>query len=212
MVFMFLLFGFLAAAFLMAIAKRISALIQAFRLQALFLFLYVLYMATAQKHFEMYVVSALILVLKVIAIPRLLKRAVRRINIDEGLGLIINPQVSLLISLVLLHISYLFTARIMLLQGSLQAMAFTASVAAVCIGLFIMVSRMKALCQIIGLLVMENGLFLAASAITGGMPFFVEIAFFFDIFIFVMILEVFIYKINKLFTHIDTSKLNTLKG
>jgi hydrogenase-4 component E len=75
-----------------------------------------------------------------------------------------------------------------------------------------MVSRMKALGQVIGLLVMENGIFLAASAIAGGMPFFVEIALFFDVFVFVIIIEVFVYKVNRLFTHSDTSKMSELKG
>jgi hydrogenase-4 component E len=75
-----------------------------------------------------------------------------------------------------------------------------------------MIFHRKALTQIIGLLVMENGLFLAASAVSGGMPFFVEIAIFFDVFVCVIILGVFVYKINSLFTHIDVNKLTQLKG
>ena len=93
-----------------------------------------------------------------------------------------------------------------------ESAAFIASITAVCVGFFIMVSRMKALGQIVGLLVMENGIFLAAGAIAGGMPFFVEIALFFDLFVFVVIIEVFVYKVNRLFTHIDTSKMKSLKG
>ena len=79
-------------------------------------------------------------------------------------------------------------------------------------GIFLMIFRMTALAQIIGLLVMENGLFLLASTVSGGMPFFVEIAIFFDIFVSVLIMGFFVYKINKLFTHIDVNKLSRLKG
>jgi hydrogenase-4 component E len=75
-----------------------------------------------------------------------------------------------------------------------------------------MIFRMKALAQVIGLLVMENGLFLAAAGVSGGMPFFVEIAIFFDVFLCVIILGMFIYRINSLFTHIDVDKLTKLKG
>jgi hydrogenase-4 component E len=75
-----------------------------------------------------------------------------------------------------------------------------------------MISRITALAQIIGLLVMENGLFLLASAVSGGMPFFVEIAIFFDVFVSVVIMGFFIYRINKFFTHIDVNKLSNLKG
>ena len=98
------------------------------------------------------------------------------------------------------------------LAYSPASVAFIASMTAACIGFFLMVSRLKALGQVVGLLVMENAIFLAASVIAGGMPFFVEIAFFFDIFVFVVIIEVFVYKVNRLFTHIDTSKMQSLKG
>jgi len=75
-----------------------------------------------------------------------------------------------------------------------------------------MMSRMSALAQIIGLLVMENGLFMLASTVSGGMPFFVEIAIFFDVFMSVLIMGIFVFRINKLFTHIDVNKLSRLKG
>jgi len=61
-------------------------------------------------------------------------------------------------------------------------------------------------------LVMENGLFLLAATVSGGMPFFVEIAIFFDVFVSVLIMGFFVYRINKLFTHIDVNKLSRLKG
>lgn len=212
MLFIFLVFGFLAASFSMAIAKRVSALVGAFRVQSLFLFLYTLCMAIMHSELELYIVCALVFALKVVAIPHLFMRIVRRINAGEDLGMIINSQVSLLIVSLLSALSYIFAARIMPQEGAVKLAAFSAALAVICIGLFLMVCRLKALSQVLGLLVMENGIFLAACAFTGGMPFFVEIALFFDVFIFIMIIEVFIYRINRLFTHIDTSKLNRLKG
>ncbi|MBU0630080.1 MAG: hypothetical protein KKC80_04080 [Candidatus Margulisbacteria bacterium] len=75
-----------------------------------------------------------------------------------------------------------------------------------------MIFRLKALAQIIGLLVMENGIFLLGIALAGGLPFLVEIAVFLDVFISAMIMGVFVYRINRLFTGIDVSRLNRLKG
>ena len=75
-----------------------------------------------------------------------------------------------------------------------------------------MVFRRKAVGQVIGLLIIENGSFLTAVALCGNMPFFVEIAIFFDIFVFAIILGIFIFRINELFTHIDIDKLKTLRG
>ncbi|MDD5173791.1 MAG: hypothetical protein PHV48_03060 [Candidatus Omnitrophica bacterium] len=207
-----ILIGFLAATFLMVIAKRITALVRTFRIQSIFLFLYTLYMGLCQQHLELFVVCGLVFILKVVVIPLVLLRIMRRINVEEDLGLLINPQLSLVIALIFAYLSYLFAHNAMGLPYSQASAAFIASMTVVCIGFFLMVGRMKALGQVIGLLVMENAIFLAASVIAGGMPFFVEIALFFDIFVFIVIVEVFVYKVNRLFTHIDTSKMQSLKG
>lgn len=207
-----ILSGFLIVTFLLVISKRITALVRTFRTQSIFLFLYTLYMGLSQRHLELFIVCGLVLVLKAVVIPFVLLRIMRRIDAEEDLGLLINPQLSLIIALVFAYFSYLFAHNAMALANGLELAAFVTSITAVCVGFFIMVSRMKALGQIIGLLVMENGIFLAAGAIAGGMPFFVEIALFFDVFVFVVIVEVFVYKVNRLFTHIDTSKMKSLKG
>jgi len=130
---------------------------------------------------------------------------------EEGIGLFLNPLVSLLIAVFLTYISYVFTTRVITFASASQAFSFSASLSVTMIGLFIMIFRMKALSQVIGFLAMENGLFLVASTVSGGMPFFVEIAIFMDVFVSVVIFGIFIYRINKLFTHIDVSKLNTLR-
>lgn len=196
----------------MTIAKRVTALNRTFRLQSLFLFLYTVTMAVTQNHSELFIISGSILILKVGIIPYVLSRIVRRIHAEENLGLVINPQLSLVVALLLGYLAYIFTHRIMAFDQSLESNVFAISITMVFIGFFIMVSRMKALGQVLGFLTMENGIFLAAAAITGGMPFFVEIAFFFDIFVFVIIIEIFVYKVNRLFTHIDISKIKSLKG
>ena len=206
-----LLLGIIMMSYFMVISKRISSLIGAFRCQALFLFLATLFMAVKNKNAELYIVAGLILLLKVILIPNLLSKMMRKLKMDQGIGLFLNPLVSLLTAVFLTYISYIFTTRIVVFQDSAQALSFAVSLSVAMTGLFIMIFRMKALSQAIGFLVMENGLFLAASAVSGGMPFFAEIAIFMDVFVSVIIFGVFIYRINKLFTHIDVSKLNTLR-
>ncbi|MDD5174771.1 MAG: hypothetical protein PHV48_08145 [Candidatus Omnitrophica bacterium] len=212
MILSLILVGFLIVTFLLVISKRITALVRTFRTQSIFLFLYTLYMGLSQRHTELFIVCGLVFVLKAVVIPFVLLRIMRRIDVEEDLGLLVNPQLSLIIALGFTYFSYLFAHDAMALANSLESAAFIVSITAMCVGFFIMVSRMKALGQIVGLLVMENGIFLAASAIAGGMPFFVEIALFFDVFGFVVIVEVFVYKVNRLFTHIDTSKMKSLKG
>jgi len=77
------------------------------------------------------------------------------------------------------------------------------SIAMMLIGLFIMMTRKKAVTQIVGLLTMENGVFLSGLSITYGMPFIVEAGIFFDILVAVLILGVFIFRINKSFESIN---------
>jgi hydrogenase-4 component E len=206
------LFGILAMTFAMVITKRVAALINAFCLQSLFLFLFTLFTAIAYPGFELYTVAGLLFVLKVVLIPHFLRRIVKKINADGNLGLFLNPVLSLLLAISLVYLAYLFWGRVMPPQSVAQGTAFVVSLSVTLIGLFLMIFRIKAMAQIIGLLVMENGLFLAGAAVSSGMPFFVEIAIFFDVMVCVIILGIFVYKINRLFTHIDVNKLTRLKG
>ncbi len=207
-----LLFILLALTYAMVVAKRMPALISGFRYQSFLLFLITLIASVKEKSAGLLVVSLLLFSLKVIGIPYFLSRMVRRIKANENLGLFMNTQLSLVFALGMTYLSWSFAKFAFSTAGEWHVMLLTVSFSVVLMGFFLMIFRMKALAQIIGLLVMENGLFLLASSIAGGMPFFVEIAIFFDVFVSVIILGVFVYRINKLFTHIDVSKLSELKG
>jgi len=205
------LIGIVLMAYSMVAAKRITSLIFSFRIQSAFLFLATLFMAIKEKGLELYIVAGLLLLLKVVLIPNFLSNIVKKLKMNEYVGMFLNPLASLFMAVFLTYLSYVFTTRIIAFKAEAQVISFAASLSVTMIGLFIMIFRMKALSQVIGFLVMENGLFLAASALAGGMPFFVEIVIFMDVFVSVIIFGMFIYKINKLFTHIDVSKLNTLR-
>jgi hydrogenase-4 component E len=80
------------------------------------------------------------------------------------------------------------------------------------IGFFNVLNRRKALNQVLGLLSMENGLFLAAISLTYGVPLIVEVGIFFDVLVAVMVLGILVYRIGETFDSIDVSKLRRLKG
>lgn len=207
-----ILFGILVSTYLMVVAKRMPALIRGFRYQSLFLFLATLAVAICETQVEMYVIAALLFLLKVTLIPYLLYRITKRVGSGEGLGLFINTQLSLLWALVFTYLAWVFAARFIAPDSGIKTAILAVAFFAVLAGIFLMMSRMTALAQVVGLLAMENGLFLLASTVSGGMPFFVEIAIFFDVFVSVLIMGFFIYRINKLFTHIDVNKLSRLRG
>ncbi|HNW38928.1 MAG TPA: hydrogenase [Candidatus Omnitrophota bacterium] len=207
-----ILFAVLISTYLMVIAKRMPALIRAFRYQSFCLFLATFLMAIKQSEPDLYAVAALLFILKVIFIPQLLYRTVKKIKAKEDLGLFINPQLSLLWALGFTYLSWEFSTNFISQGNEVKAVMLTIAFFVVLAGIFLMVSRMTALAQIIGLLAMENGIFLLAAAVTGGMPFFVEIAIFFDVLVSVLIMGFFVYRINKFFTHIDVNKLSRLRG
>lgn len=204
--------GIILMALSMVIAKRLDALIRAFAAQSFFLFLITVLFAIKESSVEIWVVALLLLSIKVLAIPYILSKMVRRIKTDATTGPIMNPTLSLFVTMLLIYLSYLFAARLFPLYDKIQESSIIIAFVVTMIGFFLMVFRMKAIAQIVGLLVMENGLFLIASAVSGGMPFFVEIAIFFDVFVCVIIMGMFVYRINKVFTHINVDELRELKG
>lgn len=207
-----MLYAVLIVTFAMVGAKRITSLVNGFRLQSLALALLTLALAVRGRSAELYAIAALLFLIKVVLIPLFLRRVARGIRVNEDLGLFINPAASILVALLLAWCAHLFAGRIASMGGAAEGGMFTVALSLMLIGLFLMTARVQALAQIVGLLVMENGLFLAGSSVAGGMPFFVEIALFFDVFLCVIILGLFVYRIRKVFTHIDIDKLTELRG
>jgi hydrogenase-4 component E len=80
------------------------------------------------------------------------------------------------------------------------------------IGFFMMTNRRKALTQVLALLSLENGLFLATISLTYGMPLIVELGVFFDVLIAALVLAILIYRIRATFDSMDVSRLSRLRG
>jgi hydrogenase-4 component E len=198
--------------FIMMLSKRISMLVNAFAAQSLFIAAMAFKEASASGTAALYAVAFLILAVKVVLVPQILKSVARKTKAGEHMGLVINPMLSVVCAVFLGYLAWIFARHVIGLASLSDAASLAISLSVMLTGLFLMVFRLKALSQVAGLLVMENGIFLAAVALCGNMPFFFEIAVFFDVFVCVLILGIFVYRINSLFTHININKLNTLKG
>jgi hydrogenase-4 component E len=90
--------------------------------------------------------------------------------------------------------------------------ALAAAVSLILTGAFLMVSRRKALMQMLGLLVLENGIFLAALTTTFGMPLIIEMGILFDVLIGLLLMGIFAFRIRDTFEHLDVSRLRRLRG
>ena len=195
-----------------AMINRFPVLLRSFRYQSLCLALLTLLTAYREASLELYIIAFLLFVIKVMLIPWSFNILVKRIKTSEHLGLFINQPIALTFMVIIGLISWYFANMIILAPHYLAQLTILLACFIMLTGVFLMISKIKALGQVIGLLMTENGVFLAATIIPGGMPFFVEIALFFDILISVMILGLFVYRINAIFTHIDVSELTGLKG
>ena len=87
-----------------------------------------------------------------------------------------------------------------------------AAIAMFLIGFFMMANRRKALTQVLGLLSLENGVFLAAISLTYGMPLVIEAGIFFDVLVAALLLAILIYRIRETFDSTDVSRLSRLRG
>jgi hydrogenase-4 component E len=157
------------------------------------------------------IVAILTLAIKSMLIPYIFIYIIREIKVKREIALYVGISPSLIIGGILVVISYYLIRSISVIT-ELSSFALSASMSLVSIGLFIMISRKKAIMQMLGILIMENGLFLGAISLTNGMPLLVELGIFFDVLIGVLIMGIIIFRINKTFETIDTDMLKTLIG
>jgi hydrogenase-4 component E len=204
----------LVTAFLVVSSRSLVFYIRLFALQSFFLGAVALLVVLGYGETHILIAAVLTIAIKAIAIPVVLSRVIERIHVRKEVDFSINIPASLLLcgGMVILADS---VAHSILDAQRADAPAvsrvLSVSIAMMLIGLFIMTTRKKAITQIVGLLTMENGVFLSGLSITYGMPLIVEVGIFFDILVAVLILGVFIFRINRTFESISIDSLRGLR-
>jgi len=196
---------------LLAVARRISTSVLLFSLQSAVIAAEVLATAFQEKLVEAYVVGALVLVIKVVAIPRAFFLLTKKLKTVRDVKASTTPTQSVFIVALMIYLAY---AAVRSYSQAIHVPddALAAAVSLILTGAFLMVSRKKALMQMLGLLVLENGIFVAALTTTFGMPLVIEIGIFFDILIGLLLMGIFTFRISDTFEHLDVSKLRRLRG
>ena len=201
----------LLIAFAMLAQRRIVALINLFALQGLSLAASTATVAwvTGQRH--LYYSAAITFVLKVAVLPYILHRLVRRLNVKWDIETLINIPALMLVGIAL--VIFAFNLAIPISEFSVSMARGTLGIALACVLLsfLMMITRSKAVPQVIGFLSMENGLFFAATSATYGMPMVVELGIALDVLVGMVILGVFLFQIREQFDSLDIRHLETLK-
>ena len=191
--------------------RRLSACVDLFALQSVFLAVTAALVAFLTGAYHIYIAALLTIVIKAVILPRILKAVIERLNITRELVLNINIPSSLLISGALVILAFYITQPIISLGFLLTQDSLAIALAIVLIGFFTMIARKKAVTQVIGFLVIENGLFLGATAAAYGMPLIVELGVFFDVLVAGLIIGIYTHRLQDTFDSVDTTKLTALK-
>jgi len=204
--------GMLVSAYLMVGQKALFTTIRLYGLQSLLLAIVATTIAISESRPELFVTAALTVVLKTILIPWFLMRTVDRIGIHREIEPFLNVPVSLLICLGLTVVGYRVSTGFE--EGAQRVTHHLIGVALslLLIGLFLMVTRKKAITQILALLTVENAVFLVAVGVTTGMPLIVEFGIAFDVMLAVLVLGILVQRIVGRFESMDVSRLSNLKG
>ena len=204
----------LVTTFLIISSRSLTFYVRLFSLQSCMLGCVALLVVVGYGETHILVPAILTLLVKGVGIPIVLNRLIVRIKVPKEVDFSVNTTISLLICGFLVILANSVADPILSSTQVLSAMAtkvLPVSISIMLIGLFIMTSRKKAITQIIGLLTMENGVFLSGLSITSGMPMIVELGIFFDILVAALILGVFVFRINRTFETIDIDTLRRLR-
>jgi hydrogenase-4 component E len=196
---------------LLVVQQMLVTNIRLFALQSLLLAAIAGIVGYCYDAWHVLVIAALTIAGKVLFLPWRLERLVRQIRIEQEIRPWLNSPASMLVCGALTVLGYV-VARPLTSLARLGNNTLAVAIALLLTGFFLMINRRKAITQVLALLTMENGVMLAAVALTTyGMPLVVELGIFFDVVIAVMVLGLLVFRIRESFASMDTSKLSELK-
>lgn len=201
----------LVLSFAMLAQRRILTLINLYAMQGLAVVGATTVVAYATHQPHLYFSAALTLILKVLVIPAILYRLIKRLDVRWDVETLINIPSTMLAGIVMVVFAFNLSMPVSRLSTSISPGTLGIAMACVLLSFMMMITRSKAVPQVIGFLSMENSLFFAATSATQGMPMVVELGIALDVLVGVFILGVFMFQIREQFESLDISHLENLK-
>ena len=141
----------------------------------------------------------------------MLHRVIRKLDVRWDVETLFNVPTTMLFGIGLVIFSFSLALPISRLSDSIAGGSLGIALACVLLSFMMMITRSKAVPQVIGFLAMENGLFFAATSATYGMPMVVELGIALDVLVGMVILGVFMFQIREQFDSLDIHHLEKLK-
>lgn len=203
-----ILSGLMLVSVILLISRRgLYTCINFFMLHSALLAFVILVIAVGMGEPHLYIGFISTIILKVIIIPAALYWMIKEIKIKREVEFYINTTASLLAAVALVVFSFFLVQNIADHISAISQTALAFAFAMILIGFFMVISRAQAMTQILGFLIMENSLFLLITMTTFGIPLFIEAGISFDVVVGLLIMGIFLFRINQTFAHINVSQL-----
>jgi hydrogenase-4 component E len=156
-------------------------------------------------------VAAGTVAVKGVVIPRLLYKAMRDVAIHREVEPFIGFIPSLLLGALGTGLAVVFSRTLPLVAEHRGSLLLPASFATVLTGFLVLTTRRKAITQVVGYLLLENGIFIMGLTLLEAMPFLVEVGVLLDLFVAIFVMGIIINHISREFSSLDTARLSALK-
>jgi hydrogenase-4 component E len=203
--------GMLLTALIVLWRKGVPAYISAYKWQAWLLAAVTATVGYFGPDHELYLVAVVLVLLKGVAIPALLGSMRRRFGAQPETRPYVNTETSLLVASVLVLFAYVLARPWIAVTDLPTREGLPLAMALLFVSLFIIVSRKKAITQVIGFLMLENAIALLAVVGTYGVPLLVEFGVFLDALMGFLVMQIFVYQIHETFETIDVEQLTRLR-
>jgi hydrogenase-4 component E len=203
--------GLVLIGFMLLYQTRLYALLNVYAAQAFVLSLAVAWQAFMEQQPHLYITAAVAFLFKAALIPYALHRAIVRLGIDRDVESVVGVGVTMLAGLACVALAIVVILRIANETDAVarEDLAFALSV--ILLGLLMMVVRRNAVSMVVGFMSLENGLILAAAG-AKGMPLVVEFAVAFSVVVALVVIWVFLFRLQATFGHVDAAALDEFQG
>jgi len=191
---------------------RLAACIRASALQGVLLGVLPFLFHHGPPDAALIVLAASALGLKALVIPRLLLRTLETASVRREVAPMVSLHLSLLAGAVLIGFAFWASRNLVLPVPPPSPLALPAAFSTLLLGFLVLVSRAKAISQVVGYLMLENGVYLFGLGLASALPLVIELGILLDVWVGVFVMGIAIHHIDREFDHIDTDRLVGLRG
>ena len=199
---------------LMSGCRRLETMVKLFIVQSLGIITMMFFAGSINRNPNILLICGVTLLGKCILVPWILSLVLKKIQFNREVETYIGLPISMLLSCILTALIFEIIPNIGIEKEIhvLSSGLFKTSISIILIGLFVMMTRKKAFAQIMGLYIMENGIFALTVDTIFEMPHIVEMGVLLDILLGALIMGVWVYRIKQSFETINVEKLRKLRG